>query len=99
MGFRRLWRVGVGIAAATGVAMATDAPRWPLDGALVLTSSFGEYRASHVHAGIDFGTGGKTGAPCRSDRNAKYNELLRIEEQLGGAALYAGSTAFRKYGR
>ena len=36
---------------------------------------------------------------ARTDRNAKYNELLRIEEQLGGGALYAGSTAFRKYGR
>jgi enolase len=32
----------------------------------------------------------KTGAPCRSDRVAKYNQLLRIEEQLGGGAAYAG---------
>lgn len=30
----------------------------------------------------------KTGAPCRSDRNAKYNQLLRIEEELGEAAVY-----------
>ncbi len=30
----------------------------------------------------------KTGAPCRSDRNAKYNQLLRIEESLGGQAVY-----------
>ena len=30
----------------------------------------------------------KTGAPCRSDRNAKYNQLLRIAEELGGAAVY-----------
>jgi enolase len=37
----------------------------------------------------------KTGAPCRSDRNAKYNELLRIEEWLGKAALYAGRNALR----
>jgi enolase len=36
----------------------------------------------------------KTGAPCRSDRVAKYNELLRIEEDLGAAARYAGPTAF-----
>lgn len=34
----------------------------------------------------------KTGAPCRSDRNAKYNQLMRIEEELGGAAVYAGKT-------
>jgi enolase len=36
----------------------------------------------------------KTGAPCRSDRVAKYNQLLRIEEQLGEAAVYAGQDAF-----
>ena len=30
----------------------------------------------------------KTGAPCRSDRNAKYNQLLRIHEQLGGLSVY-----------
>jgi enolase len=36
----------------------------------------------------------KTGAPCRSERVAKYNQLLRIEEQLGDAAEYAGWQAF-----
>merc|ERR1712023_309564 len=34
----------------------------------------------------------KTGAPCRSDRNAKYNQLMRIEEELGSDAVYAGKT-------
>jgi len=34
----------------------------------------------------------KTGAPCRSDRNAKYNQLMRIEEELGSNAVYAGAT-------
>lgn len=33
----------------------------------------------------------KTGAPCRSERLAKYNQLLRIEEELGDAAVYAGA--------
>ncbi|KAJ6358390.1 hypothetical protein OIU76_000151 [Salix suchowensis] len=33
----------------------------------------------------------KTGAPCRSERLAKYNQLLRIEEELGSAAVYAGA--------
>ena len=33
----------------------------------------------------------KTGAPCRSDRNAKYNQLFRIAEDLGGAGTYGGS--------
>jgi enolase len=36
----------------------------------------------------------KTGAPARSDRVAKYNRLLRIEEQLGGSAEYLGEAAF-----
>jgi enolase len=36
----------------------------------------------------------KTGAPSRSDRVAKYNRLLRIEEELGGAASYPGLSAF-----
>ncbi|OHE85787.1 MAG: phosphopyruvate hydratase [Lysobacterales bacterium RIFOXYD1_FULL_69_11] len=36
----------------------------------------------------------KTGSLCRSDRVAKYNQLLRIEEQLGAAARYAGRSAF-----
>ncbi len=36
----------------------------------------------------------KTGAPARTDRIAKYNQLLRIEEQLGSAARYAGKAAF-----
>jgi enolase len=36
----------------------------------------------------------KTGAPCRSDRVAKYNHLLRIEEELAEAAVYAGFSAF-----
>jgi len=32
----------------------------------------------------------KTGAPCRSERLAKYNQLLRIEEELGSKAVFAG---------
>jgi enolase len=36
----------------------------------------------------------KTGAPCRSDRVAKYNQLLRIEQELGDDAVYAGLSAF-----
>jgi enolase len=36
----------------------------------------------------------KTGAPSRSDRVAKYNQLLRIEEELGASAVYPGMAAF-----
>jgi enolase len=36
----------------------------------------------------------KTGAPCRGERVEKYNQLMRIEEELGEAAVYAGRKAF-----
>ena len=39
----------------------------------------------------------KTGAPARSERVAKYNQLLRIEEELGDSALYAGRGAFPRF--
>ena len=40
----------------------------------------------------------KTGAPARSERVAKYNQLLRIEDELGDAARYSGASAFPRYG-
>ena len=44
---------------------------------------------------VALGTGQiKTGAPCRSERTAKYNRLLAIEEELGNKAEYAGTMAF-----
>ena len=36
----------------------------------------------------------KTGSVCRGERTAKYNQLLRIEEELGRRAVYAGHNAF-----
>jgi enolase len=39
----------------------------------------------------------KTGAPARSERVAKYNQLLRIEEELDDAAIYAGAAAFPRF--
>ncbi|MFH1927879.1 MAG: phosphopyruvate hydratase [Chloroflexota bacterium] len=41
----------------------------------------------------------KTGAPCRSDRVAKYNQLLRIEDELGDTAIYPGLAAFHNIKR
>ena len=41
----------------------------------------------------------KTGAPCRTDRTAKYNQLLRIEEELGSSAVYPGWDAFPRFAR
>ena len=39
----------------------------------------------------------KSGAPARTDRTAKYNQLIRIEDELGDAARYAGAGAFPRY--
>ncbi len=41
---------------------------------------------------VGLGTGEiKSGAPCRSDRLAKYNQIIRIEEELGNKAVFAGA--------
>ena len=49
---------------------------------------------------VALGTGQiKTGAPARSDRVAKYNQLLRIEEELGDRAVYPGWSAFPRAAR
>jgi enolase len=49
---------------------------------------------------VALGTGQiKTGAPARSDRVAKYNQLLRIEEELGAGAVYPGWSAFPRFSR
>jgi enolase len=49
---------------------------------------------------VALGTGQiKTGAPARSDRVAKYNQLLRIEEELGERAVYPGWSAFPRFAR
>jgi len=41
---------------------------------------------------VGLGTGQiKTGAPCRSERLSKYNQIMRIEEQLGSRAIFAGA--------
>lgn len=40
----------------------------------------------------------KSGSACRSDRMAKYNQLLRIEEELGTAAVFAGAQVFYSIG-
>ena len=48
---------------------------------------------SHLAVGTNSGQI-KTGAPCRGERTAKYNELLRIEEFLGTSAVYPGRDIF-----
>ncbi|MEO7387339.1 MAG: phosphopyruvate hydratase [Gammaproteobacteria bacterium] len=64
--------------------------------AAVISHRSGETEDSTI-ADISVGTRAtqvKTGSLCRSDRIAKYNQLLRIEEQLGSEAQYAGAAAF-----
>jgi len=56
--------------------------------------------ATIAHLAVALGTGQiKTGAPARSDRVAKYNELLRIQERLGRKAEYPGWAAFPRANR
>ena len=51
-----------------------------------------------AHLAVASGSGQiKTGAPARSDRTAKYNELLRIEEELENKGKFAGNTRFSQY--
>ena len=73
------------------VSMATQAGY-----AAVVSHRSGETSDATI-ADIAVGTAAtqiKTGSLCRSDRMAKYNQLLRIEEMLGGAVAYAGRKAF-----
>ena len=64
--------------------------------AAVISHRSGETEDTTIaHLAVATGAGQiKTGAPARSDRTAKYNELLRIEDALGGDARYAGRDAF-----
>ena len=51
-----------------------------------------------AHLAVAVGAGQlKSGAPCRTDRLAKYNELLRIEEELAGAAVFSGREVVRRW--
>jgi enolase len=66
--------------------------------AVVISHRSGETEDTTI-ADLAVGTGAgqiKTGSASRTDRVAKYNQLLRIEEELGAAATYAGRTVFRQ---
>jgi enolase len=66
--------------------------------ATIISHRSGETEDSTI-ADLAVGTGAgqiKTGSGSRSDRTAKYNQLLRIEEELGSAAKYAGRSAIRQ---
>jgi enolase len=65
---------------------------------VVISHRSGETEDTTI-ADLAVGTGAgqiKTGAPARSDRVGKYNRLLRIEEELGARAKFAGGSAFER---
>jgi enolase len=63
----------------------------------VVSHRSGETGYHHCRPAAGLCTGQiKTGAPCRSERNAKYNRLLKIEAELGNKAKFAGKQAFLK---
>ena len=68
--------------------------------ATVISHRSGETEDAAI-ADLAVGTGAgqiKTGSLCRSDRLAKYNQLLRIEEELGAKAKYFGTACIKKRG-
>ena len=88
----KLNQIGTVSETLDAVAMARDAGY-----AAVISHRSGETEDTTI-ADLAVGTGAgqiKTGSASRSDRTAKYNQLLRIEEELGSAAKYAGKAAIR----
>ena len=88
----KLNQIGTVTETLDAVAMARDAGY-----AVVISHRSGETEDTTI-ADLAVGTGAgqiKTGSASRSDRTAKYNQLLRIEEELGSAAKYAGKAAIR----
>jgi murein DD-endopeptidase MepM/ murein hydrolase activator NlpD len=94
----------LGLTAHAAGAAGAPAPRWPLDLPPVLTSSFGEYRASHLHAGIDLGTGGRTGVPCYAVEDGwvarmrmspfGYGKAVYLQLDSGQLVVYAHLSRF-----
>ena len=88
----KLNQIGTVTETLDAVAMARDA-----NYAVVISHRSGETEDTTI-ADLAVGTGAgqiKTGSASRSDRVAKYNQLLRIEEELGASARYAGKSAIK----
>ena len=93
-------------AASSTIRPATAQERyvWPLTGHSALTSTFGEYRTGHFHAGIDISTGGRTGAPVRAIASGYvarvrvspfgYGKAIYIKQHDGRYAVYAHLKGF-----
>lgn len=94
----------LGFGAARAAEAPSPPPRWPLDLPPVLTSSFGEYRPGRLHAGIDLGTGGRTGAACHAVGDGSvvrmrmspygYGKALYVQLDDGPLVVYAHLSRF-----
>lgn len=96
--------VCLALAAAMPGLAAEPSRRWPLDLPPVLTSTFSEYRAQHLHAGIDLATGGSVGAPCYAVGDGSivrlrmspygYGKALYLQLDAGPLVVYAHLSRF-----
>jgi hypothetical protein len=92
------------LALSPPVRAATPAWQWPLDLPPVLTSTFGEYRSQHLHAGIDLATAGRVGVPCFAVGDGSivrmrmspygYGKALYVQLDHGPLAVYAHLSRF-----
>ena len=89
-------QIGTLTEALEAVAVAREAG-W---GAIISHRSGETEDITIAHIAVAAGTGQiKTGAPCRSERVAKYNELLRIEEELGLSSRFGGALLLERWGK
>jgi hypothetical protein len=98
--FRRLLPLLLLVPFSTGPASSKSPQGWlsPLAADLGRTASFGEFRGDHLHAGVDFGTGGEVGLPVRAVADGRivrmkvewrgYGKALYIEHDGGLVSLY-----------
>jgi hypothetical protein len=77
----------LGVASAGTPFSDEGKPRFPLDVPPVLVATFGEYRPDHLHPGVDFSTGGKTGLPVHAVESGQIFRL-KVEWRGYGRALY-----------
>jgi hypothetical protein len=72
---------------------------WPVKGIEAVTGTFGEYRSSHFHMGMDFSTGGKRGLPIVSVTSGKVVQIQRYWSSIGNAVVVEHDDGIRaRYG-
>jgi hypothetical protein len=72
---------------------------WPVKGSNALTGTFGEYRSTHFHMGMDFSTGGRRGLPVVSVSKGKIVQVQRYWNSIGNAVIVLNDDGFyTRYG-